>query len=95
VNSVICGALAIASAISRRQQEEVMRYAKQAITLVMGLAIIGGTINAAAAEEFHGTYRHSYRVHDSYRSGDRDRDWRTYGEHRDYDRGIRPGSEFD
>lgn len=62
-----------------------MRYAKKAITLVMGLAIIGGAINAAAAEEFHG----AYRVHDSYRSGDRDRDSRTYGEHRDYDRGIR------
>lgn len=62
-----------------------MRYAKKAITLAMGLAIIGGAINAAAAEELHGTYR----VHDSYRSGDRDRDWRTYGEHRDHDRGTR------
>lgn len=61
-----------------------MKYATKAITLVLGLAIIGGSISAAAAEKSHGTYRDSYRVHDSYRYGDRDWRW-----HRDGDRGIR------
>jgi hypothetical protein len=71
-----------------------MKYATKAITLIMGLAIIGGSISAAAAEEFYGTCGHSYRGHDSYRSRDRDHDWRAYadhrgGGHRDDDRGIR------
>jgi len=72
-----------------------MRYATKAITIVMGFAIIGGSISAVAAEEFHGTYRHSYGLHEGYRYGDRDRDrnWRGYsehrrGEHRDDDRGA-------
>ncbi len=71
-----------------------MRYAKRAISLVTGLAILGGSISIAAAEDFHGNYGHAYSVHDSYRSRDRDRDWRTYAdhrraEHRGDDRGIR------
>ena len=68
-----------------------MRYATRVLTLIMGIAVIGGSISAAVAEEFHGTYRHSYRWHEGYRYGDRDRghEWRGYGERRDHDRGIR------
>ena len=76
-----------------------MRYAKKAITFAMGIAIIGGSISAAAAEDFRGTYNHFDCVrHDSYRSGDRDRDdWRIFveprrGEHRNDDRDGGHGS---
>jgi len=73
-----------------------MRYATKAVIFVMGLGIIGGSIDVAAAEEFHATYRHSYRWHDGFRHGDRDRNrgWRGNSEHRRGerrrdDRGIR------
>ena len=52
-----------------------MRYAKKAITLVIGLTMIGGSISAAAAGtswHYGHSYGHSYR-HDSDRGGYHDR----------------------
>jgi hypothetical protein len=75
-----------------------MRYAKRAITLAIGLVIIGGSIGAAAASpwQYSNSYFHRSRDNDRYGDNDR-RSENSRGEHRDgrgehhEDRGDRAG----
>jgi hypothetical protein len=47
-----------------------MRLAKKALTLVIGLSIVGGSISVAAAETWH--HSHSYRLNEHSRFGHSD-----------------------